>query len=175
MCPGCFQSKPGKGFCVISFTLACFLLVPGDGFPLEPGDYAPGFELPTLNNDQQVKLEDLRGKVVYVDFWASWCGPCRKSLPLYESMYSRFQGDRFEILAINLDEDRRDAEGFLEKHPVSYTILLDPAGITASQWQIQAMPSSFLLDANGMAIRSWAGFTPAHLEEIQHEIRTALH
>jgi thiol-disulfide isomerase/thioredoxin len=127
-----------------------------------------------METGRPVSLENFRGKVVYVDFWASWCGPCRKSLPLYEEMKEEFPSETFEIVAINLDEDRNDAVRFLEKHPVSYTILLDPAGTTASQWQIQAMPTSFLLGADGRVIRSWAGFYPSHMEEIQNEILAAL-
>jgi len=139
------------------------------------GDTAPDFELPAMGNELPMSLADFTGRVVYLDFWASWCGPCRKSLPLYEEMKGEFPEDRFEIVAINLDEDRYDAIRFLEKHPVSYTILLDPAGTTASQWQIQAMPSSFLLDGDGQIIKAWAGFTSSHLEEIQNEIRSSLH
>lgn len=139
------------------------------------GDTAPDFELPAMGNELPMSLADFTGRVVYLDFWASWCGPCRKSLPLYEEMKGEFPEDRFEIVAINLDEDRYDAVRFLEKHPVSYTILLDPAGTTASQWQIQAMPSSFLLDGDGQIIKAWAGFTSSHLEEIQNEIRSSLH
>lgn len=89
-------------------------------------------------------------------------------------MQKQFPPEKFEIVAINLDEDRNDAIRFLEKHPVSYVILLDPAGTTASQWQVQAMPTSFLLDVDGKIIKVWAGFTASHLEEIQNEVRTSL-
>ena len=88
-----------------------------------PGADAPDFSLPALETGGEISLEDFRGKVIYLDFWASWCGPCRKSLPLYEQMKKSFPPDRFEIIAINLDEDRNDAARFLEKHPVSYTML----------------------------------------------------
>jgi peroxiredoxin len=89
-------------------------------------------------------------------------------------MKEQFSPERFQIVAINLDEDRQDAVRFLEQHPVSYTVLLDPAGTTASQWQMQAMPTSFLLDGEGRVIKSWAGFYPSHLEDIENEIRAAL-
>jgi thiol-disulfide isomerase/thioredoxin len=172
------QRNPGflRGcrFSVAVIALFCLLPLPSNGFPAAPSEGAHNFSLPGLKTGQEISLEDFRGKVIYLDFWASWCGPCRKSLPLYEEMKKEFPPDRFEIVAINLDEDRNDAVRFLEKHPVSYTILLDPAGTTASQWQIQAMPTSFLLDSDGRAIGSWAGFYPSHLEEIQNEIISAL-
>jgi len=130
--------------------------------------------LPALESGQAISLADFQGKVIYLDFWASWCGPCRQSLPLYEQMKSEFPAEAFEIVAINLDESRDDAVRFLEDHPVSYTILMDPAGKSANQWQIQAMPTSFLLDSDGRIIRSWAGFNSSHLDEIENEIRTTL-
>ncbi len=112
---------------------------------------------------------------MYVDFWASWCGPCRKSLPLYEEMQASFPANSFRIIAINLDEEREDALHFMESHPVSYTVLLDPEGATASQWQIRVMPSSYLLDTNGVIVKAWAGFELSHIEEIENEIRALLH
>jgi thiol-disulfide isomerase/thioredoxin len=165
---------PGFRSGLAGVALCCLLLFSPRGFPAMPGADAPDFSLPALETDGEISLEDFRGKVIYLDFWASWCGPCRKSLPLYEQMKKSFPPDRFEIIAINLDEDRNDAARFLEKHPVSYTMLWDPAGITARLWQVQAMPSSFLLDSNGRTIKSWAGFYPSHLEEIQNEILSAL-
>ena len=132
------------------------------------------FRLPTLAGDRELTLRDLEGKVVYLDFWASWCGPCRKSLPLYEGLYQELGSEQFDIVAINLDDNREDAVRFLEEHPVSYTILLDPKGSTAAAWQVRAMPTSFLLDAQGQVIREYAGFEPSHIEEIRHDIRSLL-
>jgi thiol-disulfide isomerase/thioredoxin len=167
-----FIQSPGI---VLACTAVCFIgFLPVTGISSAPGDAAPPFSLPTLDTAQEISLADFRGKVVYLDFWASWCGPCRKSLPLYEEMKEQFSPERFQIVAINLDEDRQDAVRFLEQHPVSYTVLLDPAGTTASQWQMQAMPTSFLLDGEGRVIKSWAGFYPSHLEDIENEIRAAL-
>ncbi|MEE4294318.1 MAG: TlpA disulfide reductase family protein [Xanthomonadales bacterium] len=131
---------------------------------------APSFTLPELETGRMLSLEDFQGQVVYVDFWASWCGPCRKSLPLYEEMRQQLEAKAFSIVAINLDEKRADAEQFLARHPVGYTVLLDPAGESAAAWQIKAMPSSFLLDTENRIVRSWAGFTTDHLEEIRSEI-----
>jgi thiol-disulfide isomerase/thioredoxin len=152
------------------FISLCVVLFPLSGFPVGPGDDAPQLVLSEMKSGESTSLEEFTGKVVYLDFWASWCGPCRKSLPEYERMMKELPGDRFAIIAINLDENRDDAVRFLENHPVSYTVLMDPAGDTASQWQIRAMPSSFLLDTSGRVIRSWAGFKPAHIADIKNEI-----
>ena len=151
------------------------------------------FRLPQLDGAGELALEDFRGQVVYLDFWASWCGPCRKSLPLYEALYQEMAGKnenaqaesgqaggghhagtQFTVLAINLDEDKQDAVLFLQQHPVSYPVLLDPKGITATNWQVKVMPSSFLLDRSGALVKEYAGFEESHIEEIRHDIQVLL-
>ncbi len=134
----------------------------------------PEFSLPTLAGEGSVSLAQYRGKIVYLDFWASWCGPCRKSLPLYEAMYRDLDTERFAILAISLDEDPKDASDFLEKHPVSYTVLSDPDGATAEAWGLKAMPTSFLLDGSGELVEAYPGFETSHLEVIRNDIETLL-
>ena len=166
--------RPGTRVCLLPLLFILFSFT-GPVWALEAGEPAPAFSLPRLGGDAALALADLKGKIVYVDFWASWCGPCRKSLPLYEEMQAGFPASQFRIIAINLDEDREDALHFLESNPVSYTILLDPEGVTASQWQIQVMPSSFLLDTDGTIVKAWAGFELSHIEEIENEIRALLH
>jgi thiol-disulfide isomerase/thioredoxin len=150
---------------LLPLALAC-LLIPIAATGTEP----PSLALPELATGRTMTLDSLRGEVVYLDFWASWCGPCRESLPLYEQMRQELPADGVRIVAVNLDESRADAERFLERYPVSYTVLLDPAGESAEQWEIKAMPSSFLLDAEGKVVRSWAGFRASHLEEIRNAI-----
>ncbi|MSQ98803.1 MAG: TlpA family protein disulfide reductase [Xanthomonadales bacterium] len=132
------------------------------------------FRLPQLDGAGELTLEDFHGKVVYLDFWASWCGPCRKSLPLYEALYQGHEPAQFTVLAINLDEDKEDAVRFLQQHPVSYPVLLDPQGVSAADWQVKVMPSSFLLDGSGAVVKEYAGFEESHLEEIRHDIQVLL-
>lgn len=143
-------------------------------FALQPGDPAPGLVLPSLDGGQEVKLSTLGGKIIYVDFWASWCQPCRRSLPLYETLQERLGTDQFLILAVNLDEDRKDAEAFLKRHPVTYPVLMDPTGDSASDWAVPAMPSSYLVDSNGRLAHIYVGFEPSHIGIIEHDIKTLL-
>lgn len=144
------------------------------GVALETGDKAPEFTLPMLQAGQQhgsqISLSDYRDDIVYVDFWASWCGPCRQSLPLYESLYQELSGQGLQILAINLDEDPEDAIQFLDEHPVTYTVLRDAAAQTPLAWQVKAMPTSYLLDGSGQVVKTWAGFKPSHIQEIRDAI-----
>ncbi len=154
--------------------MLCFVSWAREGSAANPGEPGPDFTLTELGSGQLLALSELKGQIVYLDFWASWCGPCRKSLPLYEVMQTELPAGPFQIVAINLDENPEDARRFLEQHPVSYTILLDPEGNTAKQWQIKAMPSSFLLDRNGRIVHSWAGFEPSHIEDIRNEISLLL-
>ncbi len=149
---------------------ACFALAQA----AQPGEAAPGFQLPQIDGSARLDLQEFRGRVTYVDFWASWCGPCRQSMPLYESLQAEFSREDFAIVAINVDEFQADAEQFLAAHPVSYTVLMDPSGDTASRWQIKVMPSSFLLDDKGKIIKAYAGFEPEHIETIRHDIQTLI-
>ncbi len=156
-----------------------FLLLLWTGLSLQalaaqPGDPAPALELPQLNGEKEIRLTDFKGKIVYVDFWASWCGPCRQSLPLYEALKKRIPADRFQILAVNLDEERKDAENFLKHHPVSYTVLFDPTGSSARDWSVLAMPSSYLVDSHGRLAYIYIGFEASHIRKIEHDINTLL-
>jgi thiol-disulfide isomerase/thioredoxin len=133
---------------------------------------APEFDLPSA--DGQVSLSSLRGKVVYVDFWATWCVPCRKSFPWMNEMLERYQDKGLEIVAINLDEDRGNVPRFLEKYPAKFTVLFDPEGESAGKYQVKGMPSSYLIDRKGQLISSHVGFRNEDKEELESQIRAAL-
>jgi len=140
----------------------------------QPGAPAPSLVLPLLGDGREVRLSDFKGRIVYVDFWASWCGPCRQALPLYEELHKRLPADRFQLLAVNLDEDAGDAENFLTLHPVSYPVLFDPLGNSARAWSVTAMPSSYLVDFDGTLAHIYIGFEASHIGDIEHDIKTLL-
>jgi thiol-disulfide isomerase/thioredoxin len=141
---------------------------------MQPGEPAPALMLPQLGNDKEIQLADFEGSIVYVDFWASWCGPCRQSLPLYEALYQSLPAGHFQILAVNLDEATSDAERFLERHPVSYPVLLDPSGNSARAWSVRVMPSSYLVGADGRLAKIYTGFEASHIGNIENDIKTLL-
>ena len=93
------------------------------------GDTVPSFKARTIDGSKSIAVDDYRGKVVLIDFWASWCPPCLKSLPKYNELRREIGTSDFEIVAVNVDENTEDAKKFLAKHPVSYPIAKDPKGI----------------------------------------------
>lgn len=141
---------------------------------VEPGAAAPGFSLMPFAGAQAVRLSDYRGKVVLVDFWASWCGPCRQSLPLYNGLKADYAAADFAILAVNLDEAASDATNFLREHPVSYMALQDPQGDVAQAFGLKGMPSSYVIDRDGIVRYRHIGFEPRDIDALKHEIATLI-
>jgi thiol-disulfide isomerase/thioredoxin len=137
---------------------------------VEVGETAPDFTLPTLGVMGPIKLSSLRGKIVLVDFWASWCAPCREAMPQYEKLYYQARRDDFEIVAVNLDEERDDAVKFIAVHPVTFPIALDPQGTAPQTFGIVGMPSSYLLDRDGVVRLRYQGFKAKDLKALREQI-----
>ena len=134
---------------------------------------APDFQLPQINGDT-VQLSDLRGSVVYVDFWATWCPPCRESFPWMESMHQRYQDLGLQIVAISLDQKRDLIENFLKSHKASFTILQDSEGGSAEAFKVKGMPSSYLVDRKGNIRLRHAGFNDDDKAELESQIKQLL-
>lgn len=142
-------------FKLIRYTFLIFCL---PGFVLAQ-ELAQEFSAPLITGNEQVRLSDYRGKVVFLDFWASWCPPCLVSLPAYDKMYRELDSAEFEIIAINVDEDTDDGIDFLEDHPVSYPILADPDGEVGIPYGIRSLPVSYLIDREGRIVQRYRNFT----------------
>jgi cytochrome c biogenesis protein CcmG, thiol:disulfide interchange protein DsbE len=106
-----------------------------------------------------VKLGDYKGKVVLIDFWASWCPPCKTSFPALDALYRQYRDRGVEVLAVNLDERRHDADTFLGAHPHRLTVLYDPKGVSPQAFGVKGMPSSFLIDRAGNIRFTHMGYT----------------
>ena len=161
-------------FCVKSLCsrpsmlfLICLCSTPIRAESVRPGQIAPDFSLPLLRENTPIALANFRGKLVYLDFWASWCPPCRVSMPELESLQEEFPADRFTVLAVNLDEDRSKALKFLERVPVSYQILVDSDGKIPARYQLPGMPTGYLLDASGVVLHVHKGYRPGDKELIR--------
>jgi peroxiredoxin len=114
------------------------------------GDGAPDFALSTLKGDS-VRLADLRGKVVFLNFWATWCPPCREEMPFMVALYQRLKERRFEMLAVSIDTKGEAAVGpFVEKYALPFPVLLDPDSKIYKLYGLTGIPETFIIDQNGV-------------------------
>ena len=156
-------------------ALSLLFLFPAAVGAVGTGESAPAFELEVLGGSGVAGLTDYRGKVVLLDFWASWCGPCRKSLPLYNEMYAELKDKNFEIIAINTDEDPAEGLRFLARYPVDYVVLKDPGASIPPLYQLKVMPTSYLIDGNGIIQEIFLGFREGEMEHLQAAVEALLH
>ena len=129
---------------------------------------APDINLPGI--DGEVRLEDLKGKVVYLDFWASWCKPCAKSFPWMHAIKQSYADRGFEVLAVNLDKDRKLADEFLKKMDVNFVVAFDENGKSAADYKLKGMPSSYLIGRDGKVYASHIGFRDNDREKLEQAI-----
>ena len=135
---------------------------------------APDFTLPRLGAADAFAFSSLRGHVVLVDFWASWCTPCRHSLPAYDALYGELEPRGFDVVAINLDETESDAKEFLADHPLSFVVVRDAAGESARAYGVRGMPSSYLVGCDGSIRVRNVGFKEKELPELRAKIEALL-
>ena len=115
-----------------------------------------------------------RGRVVIVDFWASWCKPCRQSIPWLNTMRERYGSSGLTIIGVNVDARRADADRFLRDVPIGFEIVFDPKGELAKQYKVQGMPSSFVFDRTGRMVDTHLGFRDAKKDEKEAALRILL-
>ena len=120
--------------------------------------------------DQAYDLSKYEGKVLILDFWASWCGPCRQSFPWMNGLLEKYQDEGLAILAVNLDEDRSKADQFLADVPANFDIAFDPSGTSAEQLQVMGMPSTYIFGRDGNLRERVIGFSAARAKEHEEVI-----
>jgi len=166
------QLHPMAGFWTACITIVLgFVVVATPAAALEPGDKAPAFNLPALDGKGKVSLKSHRGKVVWLDFWASWCPPCLSSLPELEELRKQMPAGEFQIVAINLDEDKKKALKFLARNPVGYPSGSDPKGALPDQYGLETMPTSYLIDRRGVVRVVHKGYREGDMKKIRAEVR----
>ena len=134
---------------------------------------APDFTLQSRDGGT-VSLADLRGQVVMVNFWATWCGPCREEMPHLEALHQRYGALGFTLLGVNVEENSENAEAWLEEMPVSFPILFDPENRVSELYDVVAMPSTVLVDRQGNLRFSHHGYQPGYENDYQTQIRALI-
>jgi len=175
----CDSVNPGPGFAKEMRRLrALLLLLPlfcaTAAQALEPGDKAPQFSAPALDGVGVVALSDYRGKIVYVDFWASWCPPCLVSFPLLDELRQQFSSAEFQILAVNVDREPERGRDFLERVSVGFPSASDPDGVLPQRFGLETMPSSYLIDQKGVIRHVQHGFRVGDELVLREAIRKLL-
>jgi len=144
------------------------------GHPLI-GSPAPGFALSTANAKGKFDLAKVKGKVVVVDFWATWCDPCKKSFPKLQDLYTKFNASGMELVGISEDEENAGIAEFGQSHgAVKFPLAWDSGKTIAGQWQPKSMPSTFVVDRNGIVRFAHLGYHDGDEAEIEKEVKSLL-
>jgi cytochrome c biogenesis protein CcmG, thiol:disulfide interchange protein DsbE len=151
------------------------LAVSAPAAALEEGARAPVLSAPRLGEpQQQLALQSFKGRVVYVDFWASWCAPCRLSMPALDALYRKHAPRGFAVVGFNKDVSLADAQRFLARVPVTFALAQDSGDAAARAFDVKAMPSGYLIDRRGVIRRVHRGFTTETAAALEQEIETLL-
>jgi thiol-disulfide isomerase/thioredoxin len=154
---------------------ALFFLASARALAIEAGMPAPSLSMQALDDaGAAVTTSALKGSVVYVDFWASWCVPCRLSMPALDDLYRKNKSRGFAVVGVNKDATPADARRFLAKVPVSFTLVRDDADAAAKGFDVKAMPSGYLIDRKGVVRVVHRGFTPETGAALEKEIDSLL-
>jgi peroxiredoxin len=134
------------------------------------GVTAPSFQLASMNG-KPLGLDDLKGQVILINFWASWCGPCRQEMPILEQLYRSYQPAGFTLLGVNVEPSLGDAQKFLHGTPVSFPILFDPQSKVSKLYEVTGMPSTIIVDRKGNVRYVHHGYKPGDEGEYLDQIR----
>ncbi len=156
----------GKNYCPVAKASAL------DEAQVQP--LAPGFTLPNMKGDS-VSLADYRGKVVVLNFWASWCPPCRAEMPSMEQLYKKMKGNDFELLAVNVEKNGRPAvTDFIKKIPVSFPVLLDDTQHVSGLYQVSGLPQTVIINKQGEIVQQFTGGRDWNSPEIREYITSLM-
>jgi peroxiredoxin len=122
-------------------------------------DTAPDFTLKSLEGTN-LRLEEYRGQVVLINFWASWCGPCRQEMPLLDRLHQRYADTGFAVLGVNVEGEAGPAQALIDKVPVTFPVLIDEDQLGSELYRLEAMPSTVVLDRDGVVRYIHRGYKP---------------
>lgn len=164
-----------SGFCMRRLAILVFCLCTMS--PLlaanAPQAAAPDFTLKS-NSGENLKLSELRGQVVLINFWASWCGPCRQEMPLLDQIYQQYKPLGFTVLGVNVEENPNQAYLLLNKVPVSFPVVFDGTNSVSKMYNVIAMPTTVIVDRNGNIRYLHKGYMPGYEDSYQQQVRSLL-
>jgi peroxiredoxin len=140
---------------------------------VEAEELVPDFTLKTMNGDN-VRLEELRGQVVLINFWASWCGPCRQEMPLLQKIQDRYEPLGFTVLGVNVDEQEEKARRIVDRMSLDFPLLLDTTQSVSEAYEVDAMPFSVLVDRNGKISYIHRGYKPGDENQYVNRLKQLL-
>ena len=164
---------PGRWIVTFALAAATAILPGAARAGSELRAAAPDFRLPTRAGSP-VALADLRGQVVMINFWASWCGPCRQEFPVLDAMYRKYRPMGFTLLAINVESDPADAERFLAATPVTFPVAFDAGNAVSSSYGVSAMPTTLIIDRKGQVRWLHRAYKPGDENEYLDRVRAML-
>lgn len=151
---------------ILGFALALSATATAD---VSAGQRAAEFNLPSLSGGN-LSLASLKGKVVLLDFWASWCGPCKEELPELEKIKAAYAAKGVAVVTVNIDKDRENAQSMVKKLKLTLAVALDPSGGTAGKYGLPTMPSSYVVDKTGVVRYVHEGFRSGDQEKMKREL-----
>lgn len=157
----------------IYLSIFCLVALFGTAATSSTMDAAPDFALKG-STGENLRLSELRGQVVMINFWASWCGPCRQEMPHLEALYQRYEPLGFTLLGVNVEKSRKKADEMLSDMPVSFPILFDSSNEVTKLYDVIAMPSTVLIDRDGKIRHIHHGYKPGYEEQYQTQIRSLI-
>ena len=163
-----------KRYTLIIFFVYAVFSAPKLAFALDVGQPMPKCNVSALGGGQTLELNQYKDKVIYVDFWASWCGPCAKSFPFLNEIHKQLNDKGLQIVGVNLDENMDDAKAFLAKYPSSFTVMADISKQCAKDFDVKAMPSSYLIDRKGNVQHIHMGFRSGEAKDIRAQVEKLL-
>lgn len=162
-----------SGFARLALRTAALLAIALPALAITQSSPAPDFTL-TARGGKTVSLSQFKGQVVMINFWATWCGPCRQEMPLLESIHKKYGKMGFTLLGVNVEPDPKAAEAWLKETPVSFPVLFDTKSEVSTLYSVSGMPSTVIIDRKGTIRMIHRGYKPGDENEYLNSIRALI-